>query len=408
MVYGYYLLVCIAHFCALPLLFLLSFKRKYKNSIKKRFFAPTPLPNGKYHWIHACSFGEVKSLQSIIDTLENNLENSTQILLTTTTQTGFTLAKTLYPKCLIAYLPFESFIPFWLKGKDILTLTLTEAELWLMPLFCVHSKRAKTLLINARISARSYPRYLRFRFFYVKLFSYLQKIFSQSQIDKERLESLGAKNVEIFGNLKLAEIPQVSIHYTAPNAPLWVIASTHCKNNKSEEVLILQSILESFFKNPIPTSQISHNTPHFLFAPRHPERFLEVEQTLNVILKENHLPPLIKTSTKGIQNALDAPFILLDSLGELNNIYVIADLVILGGSFLQGIGGHNPIEPAYFHTKLISGPYIFNQQALFANIKNCAICEIESLAEILKTPLENSCITQKLNLTKIIQTLKDS
>ncbi|WP_299547632.1 lipid IV(A) 3-deoxy-D-manno-octulosonic acid transferase [uncultured Helicobacter sp.] len=405
MVYGYYLLMCIAHFCAFPFLFLLSFKQKYKNSLKKRFFAPVSLPKGKYHWIHACSFGEVKSLQGIINTLQNNLESPTKILLTTTTQTGFTLAKTLYPNCIIAYLPFESFIPLWLKGKKIITLTLTEAELWLMPLFCAHFKGAKTLLINARISTRSYPRYLRFRFFYARLFKYIQKIFSQSSIDKERLESLGAKNIEVFGNLKLAEIPQISTQYTAPNAPLWIIASTHSKNNKSEEVLILQSLLESFFKKAIPTSQ---NTPHFLFAPRHPERFLEVEQTLNKILKKYHLPLLQKTSTQGIQNALNAPFILLDSLGELNNLYAIADLVILGGSFLPNIGGHNPIEPAYFHTKLISGPYIFNQESLFMGVKNYIICPIEKLTEVLQTPLENSYITQKLNLTKIIQTLKES
>ncbi|MCI5968395.1 MAG: lipid IV(A) 3-deoxy-D-manno-octulosonic acid transferase [Helicobacter sp.] len=400
--------MCMVHLCALPFLFFLSFKPKYKVSLKKRFFIPTPLPKGQYYWLHACSFGEVKSLQSIINTLQNNLKHPTKILLTTTTQTGFTLAKTLYPNCTIAYLPFESFIPFWLKNKTIISLTLTEAELWLMPLFYTHSKGGKTLLINARISTRSYPRYLRFRFFYAKLFSYLHKIFSQSQRDKERLESLGAQNVEVYGNLKLAEIPQVSTHYTPPNAPLWIIASTHSKNNQSEETLILQSILESFFKKTIPTPQnLTHNTPHFLFAPRHPERFLEVEQTLNAILKDNHLPPLVKTSAQGIQNALNAPFILLDSLGELNNLYAIADAVILGGSFLPNIGGHNPIEPAYFHTKLISGPYIFNQQTLFLSVKNCVICKIESLTEILQTPLENSYITQKLDLTKIIQTLKE-
>ncbi|WP_236033159.1 lipid IV(A) 3-deoxy-D-manno-octulosonic acid transferase [Helicobacter turcicus] len=414
--------MCVAHFCALPFLFFLSFKQKYNTSLKKRFFIPALLPKGRYYWIHACSFGEVRSLQNIISTLENSLAANQKILLTTTTQTGFTLANKLYPNCTITYLPFESFIPFWLKGKEIISLTLTEAELWLMPLFCAHLKGAKTLLINARISTRSYPRYLRFCFFYTRLFSTIQKVFCQSQTDKERLESLGAQNVEVFGNLKLAEIPQVSTHYTALNTPLWVIASTHGKNNQSEEVLILKSILESFFKkNTRPTSQCiaqnteknSHqnlpkNTPHFLFAPRHPERFLEVEQKLNKILTTNNLPLLQKTSAQGIQNALNAPFILLDSLGELNNLYAIADTVILGGSFLPNIGGHNPIEPAYFHTKLISGPYIFNQEALFSSIKNCVICEIEALTKVLQNPLKNSYITQNLDITKIIQSIKES
>lgn len=402
MVYLYYPLVCLVHCCALPLLFALSFKQKYKSSIKQRFFTPAPLQKGRYYWLHACSFGEVKSLQGLIDALSLSLVNE-KILITTTTQTGFTLAKTLYPNCTITYLPFESFIPFWLRGKEIISLTLTEAELWLMPLFCTHAKGAKTLLINARISTHSYPRYLRFRFFYSYLFSYVQKIFSQSQTDKKRLQSLGAQNVEVFGNLKLAEIPQVHTYYTAPCAALWIIASTHRKHNQCEEVLILQSIIEAFFQNIAPT-----NPPHFLFAPRHPERFLEVEEMLNKILLANHLPPIQKTSTHGIQSALNARFILLDSLGELNNLYAIADTVILGGSFLPGIGGHNPIEPAYFHTKLISGPYIYNQEELFLSVKHCAICKIEMLASILQTSLKPSYITQNLNLTTIIQTLKES
>lgn len=405
MVYVYYLLMCTAHFCALPFLFILSFKEKYKISLRKRFFIPMFLPKDKYHWIHACSLGEVKSIQSIINTLNNQLENSTKILLTTTTQTGFALAKTLYPNCIIAYLPFESFIPFWLKNKKIVSLTLIEAELWLMPLFCARLKNAKTFLINARISKRSYPRYLRFQFFYKRLFSYVQKIFCQSQIDKERLETLGARNIEIFGNLKLSEIPKISMHYDAPNAPLWIIASTHNKNNQSEEVLILESLLKVFFRSKTPSSQ---NIPHFLFAPRHPERFLEVERLLNKILESNQLPLLQKTSTQGIQDALNSPFILLDSLGELNNLYAIADTVILGGSFLPNIGGHNPVEPAYFHTKLISGPYIFNQEALFLQIKNCVICEIDKLTEVLQSPLQKSYITQKLDIKTIIQAIKES
>ena len=132
----YYCILCVAHLCALPLIFILSFKQKYKESLKRRFFSPIPLPNHmlKFRWIHACSFGEVKSLQSIINTLQTQLKEDEAILLTTTTQTGFNLANTLYPTCTLAYLPFETLIPFWLRKKQILSLTLVEAELWLMPL----------------------------------------------------------------------------------------------------------------------------------------------------------------------------------------------------------------------------------------------------------------------------------
>lgn len=404
----YYIMLCIAHLCAIPFLFLLSFKQKYRYSLKKRFFVPDSLQETigfKLYWLHACSFGEVQSLQIVIESLTKRLSDDEKILLTTTTQTGFTLAKNLYPKCVVRYLPFETLIPFWLHNSTLVSLTLVEAELWLMPLVCARLKGAKTLFINARISTRSFPRYLRFRFFYSKLFGFIDQIFCQTHSDEKHLQILGAKNIHILGNLKLAQIPQINTNYTAPKQPLWVIASTHCKQNQSEEVLILNAILKAFFlDNSNPKIE---STPHFLFAPRHPERFLEVELQLNKILESHSLPLLVKTSTNGVQESLNAPFILLDSLGELNNLYKIAQGVILGGSFLRGIGGHNPIEPAFFHTKLISGFYIFNQKALFGSIQNYTLCHIQSLPKALKKYefLQNAKITKTFNLTKIIQAI---
>ncbi|WP_297810471.1 lipid IV(A) 3-deoxy-D-manno-octulosonic acid transferase [uncultured Helicobacter sp.] len=407
----YYIVLCIAHICAIPFLLLLNFKLKYRFSLKKRFFVPDSLLQDatgfKLHWLHSCSFGEVQSLQSVIESLIKQLSSDEKILLTTTTQTGFTLACKLYPKCIVRYLPFETLIPFWLHKINLVSLTLVEAELWLMPLVCAKSKGAKTLLINARISKHSFPRYKRFRFFYRRLFSLVEKIFCQTHSDEKYLKILGAKNIEVLGNLKLAQIPQVSVHYTSPKQPLWVIASTHCKHHQSEETLILDAILKAFFiDNPNQNSNLE-SMPRFLFAPRHPERFLEVESRLNKILKSHSLPLLVKTSNNGVQNALNAPFILLDSLGELNNLYKIAQGVILGGSFLKDIGGHNPIEPAFFRTKLISGIYIFNQKSLFFSIQNYTLCSIQNLPKALQKykVLKNTKITKKLNLKKIIQAI---
>ncbi|MDD6055437.1 MAG: lipid IV(A) 3-deoxy-D-manno-octulosonic acid transferase [Helicobacter sp.] len=400
----YYLLMCIAHFCALPFLFILSFKQKYKNSLRFRFFMPTPLESSfKYHWFHACSFGEISSLVGVIEALEKELNSNTKILLTTTTKTGYNQALKLYPHCTIRYLPFESFIPLWLRGKKILTLTLLEAELWLMPLVCVLAKGGKTFSLNARISTRSFKKYLRFRFFYKHLFKYILQVFAQSKDDKERLEKLGAKNITILGNLKLDKIPTISTRYTT-NSPLWIIASTHEKQGISEEELILQEILKAL-KN----KDSNLKNAKFIFAPRHPERFLQVESALNGILKKHGFQSLLKTSQSGIQPALeskDSAFILLDSLGELCNLYAIASGVILGGSFIDKIGGHNPIEPAFFKTKLISGKFIFNQTALFSAISGYILCDISQLNNVLLQDLPQTKITKTLNLRTFINTLK--
>ena len=396
----YYGFCCFIHCIGLPVLFLLSFKPKYRKSLKKRFFCPTflKIPQETL-WLHACSFGEVQSLAPLIDLLTPCKQ---QILITTLTQTGFELAHKLYPKAQIAYLPFESFIPFWCKNINLKSLILFEAELWLMPLVVAKQKNATTMLINARISTRSYPKYLRFKTFYSRLFSLIDKVFCQQNSDKARLQNLGARNIEVLGNLKYLLTPKITQNYDSPKKPLWVIASTHQKNNQIEELLILKAIL------PLLSPNLSKN-PHILFAPRHPERFREVEEILNSCLIEHHFSPLAITSKMGIQNALHSPFILLDTLGELNNLYKLADLVILGGSFLPDIGGHNPIEPAFFQTKLISGPYIFNQKSLFLNLQNYILCDIQDLTLVLSlnASLPRSKITQILNTAQILKTLQE-
>ena len=129
---------------------------------------------------------------------------------------------------------------------------------------------------------------------------------------------------------------------------------------------------------------------------------------LNKTKKEQKLPPLAIASKSSIQETINAPFGLIDTLGELNNLYSISSLVILGGSFLPNIGGHNPIEPAFFGVKLISGPYIFNQKSLFMALQNYTISDLKNLAEILAKSdlLEPTKITKKLDISKIINTIK--
>jgi 3-deoxy-D-manno-octulosonic-acid transferase len=105
-------------------------------------------------------------------------------------------------------------------------------------------KGAKTLLINARISDKSYKSYLRFRFFYKKIFENIDKVFAQSEVDKQRLQELGAKNVEVIGNIKLAQLPKRRALFEKPNITTIVAASTH----EGEEELILNSYKKEFGK----------------------------------------------------------------------------------------------------------------------------------------------------------------
>lgn len=373
---SYYMIIFIAYIFMLPILgFFSILKPKYTQSIPARFF----LRHNRHFssidfvpeiWIHACSLGEVNSLKAILD--ENILKKN--LILTTTTNTGFTKANELfssYKNVLIRYLPFEIFIPF-VMPKNLKKLVVLEAELWFMLFFCAKKNGAKNILLNARISTKSYPKYKKNAWFYRNLFCYIDKIFCQQDADKERLSELGAQNIESIGNIKALIKPNTSENFAIfekykdtllmHGTILIVAGSTH----KGEEELILRSFKANFNDSP---------RHRLIIAPRHPERFDEVWGLI-----ESHGFSATKYSQNGLN--YESNIILLDTLGELINAYAISDCVILGGSFVK-VGGHNPLECAYFGVKLISGEHIFNQFALFALVEGYKIAKNDELSDIL-------------------------
>ncbi|MGX3010546.1 lipid IV(A) 3-deoxy-D-manno-octulosonic acid transferase [Helicobacter sp. 23-1044] len=368
----YYALLCVAYIFMLPILcFFSAFKPKYRHSIPARFFM---WKNGAFEsanfapevWIHACSLGEINSLQAILS--ESILQKN--LLITTTTNTGYTKANELFSahkSVAIRYLPFEIFIPF-IMPKSLKKLVVLEAELWFMLFFCAKKFGAHTILLNARISTKSYPKYKKYKFFYTQFFKCVDKIFVQQKADIERFLALGAESnaqkIETIGNIKALLRPKISqnLKRNLQSQTLIVAASTH----KGEEELILRAFKANFIDSPF---------HRLIIAPRHPERFGEVWE----IIKAHNV-----SATKYSDSGLDyeSSVILLDSLGELINIYAIADCVILGGSFVK-MGGHNPLECAFFGTQIISGEHIFNQLALFELIENYKIIKNDELIAVL-------------------------
>ncbi|MDX4011669.1 lipid IV(A) 3-deoxy-D-manno-octulosonic acid transferase [Aliarcobacter skirrowii] len=348
----------------IPYLLYKKRENKYKDAIPSKFFLKN---NPKFDfsgiWFHSCSMGEVKAIKPLIKEFEAKANISV------ITNTGFEEAKTVSQN--VRYLPFEIFLPFWITKQKVLV--VMEAELWYMLFLCAKRKGAKTLLINARISDRSYKSYLRFKFFYKKIFENIDKVFAQSQLDKKRLEELGAKNVEIIGNIKLAQLPQKKLDLKKPNSKVIVAASTH----EGEEELILSSYKKEYGK--------------LIVVPRHPERFLKVEELIKDYIKDKE----ISFHKYSLKEDFSSDIILIDKMGMLNDIYSIGDITILGGAFAN-VGGHNPIEPAYFGNIIISGKNIFNQKSLFECIKNYYLIEKNELKEYL----EKASTLLKPELTK--------
>ncbi len=362
--------------CAIPLFLLSLFKPKYKNSLKARFFLFRNISQKRsdVHF-HVCSYGEAKSIKELVLRFDSRI--------TTITQTGYDYAKEICNK--VNYLAFENWIPFWLKPSKVLV--IFEAEYWLMLVFIAKLQKSKIILLNARISDNSYTSYKKFRFFYKKIFCYIDEVFAQSEVDKIRLEGLGAKNVKIFPNIKSKLQICPTQKYFKPEQKLIIFASTH----KGEEELLLK-----YYK--------INKQEKLIIAPRHPERFLEVEQLLHDQgLKFDKFSLLQSEDKKFSQDIL-----LLDCLGELVNFYAISDVVVLGGSFFEGIGGHNPIEVAHFNNVLISGVYIYNQKSLFQEVDNVCFCEdLKELDDIIHNYNLKAKITHNHNLSTIIQAIQE-
>ena len=329
----YYIFALFLYLISIPFLIFLSFKKKYRHSIPARFFLiKNPPFDKKLHHFHSCSLGETKALKPIIEKFE-------EVNLTVITNTGYEEAKK-YKNANVRFLPFEIFIPFWLKPCK--SLVVVEAELWLMLFYIAKKRCKKTILINARISDKSYPKYMKFKWFYSHLFKYIDTIFAQSETDKKRLLNLGAKNVIVAGNIKSAVEYKVTKKYQKPKEKLIIAGSTH----SGEEQIILDA-----FKN----SSLKTHQSKLIIVPRHPERFEEVAKIIEIFAKKNNF------SYGKIEEGFKNDIILVDKMGELINLYSIADIVILGGSFVDNVGGHNPLEVAYFKKPLISGKYIFHR-----------------------------------------------
>ncbi|MCD6173285.1 MAG: lipid IV(A) 3-deoxy-D-manno-octulosonic acid transferase [Sulfurimonas sp.] len=379
----YFTLSVLLYFIALPLLVYLSFKSKYKESIPARFFLfNNPRFNNENGvWFHVCSFGEAKAIKPILDALYDE-----DIKITTVTHTGQNQVRKYNAD--VRYLPYEMFLPFWAKKQRVLV--VLEAEFWYMLFAVMRAKGTRIILLNARISEKSAKKYLQFAWFYKKMLRYVEIIYAQSEADKNRFLALGATNIEVIGNIKLAGEIKKTSEYEKPHAEIIVAGSTH----ETEEESILKAFVE--YKK--------QSDSKLIIVPRHPERFESVYKLMKEYSDKNSLT-LSKFSTC---QDFEADLILIDSMGELNNIYAISDIAIVGGAFKEGIGGHNPLEPAYFGCKIITGKHFHDQRELYKYVHHVQYVERDEIHKALMAcgDLPPSMVEETINLEAVINKIK--
>ncbi len=379
----YSLIFSVTYIIALPFVALLSLKDKYKHSLPARFFLwknSALKKNGI--WFHSCSFGEAKAIKPLVDELPKSM-----LRMSTTTQTGFEAINDYTEES--RYFPFEPLLFSWLKPQK--ALVVMEAEFWYLLFALAQSRGAKTLLINARMSDRSFPKYQKIGWLYRHIFKHIDEVYAQTAKDKERLESLGAQNVVVTGNIKLSLLPAPTKKLEKPSGLLLCGASTH----EGEEALILEAFL---------ALREEQKEAKLILAPRHPERFDKIAKMVEVFAKEYGF-----SMQKYSQNeSMQSDIILLDVLGELVNVYAVSDIVILGGAF-ERIGGHNAAEAAQFGCKIISGKYYFNQKDIFDAIEGIAVVEASNLSRrvLQHGVLKSTRIKSKSDITPIVESLRD-
>ena len=373
------------YFVALPLLVYLSFKQKYKTSIPSRFFL---FSNSRFKkedgvWFHVCSLGEARALKPILELLK-----SKEIKITTITQTGQEEARKYNAD--VRYLPYEMFLPFWIKKQKLLI--VLEAEFWYILFAAAASRGTKVVLLNARISDKSAKKYLQFAWFYKKLLANVEMIYAQSEVDKNRFIALGAKNIEVMGNIKLAGEVKASRAYDKLSQEVIVAGSTH----PDEEEAVLKAFVE--YKK--------QSDAKLFVVPRHPERFEGVYELMQGFSEKIGLSlSRFSESTK-----FETDMILVDAMGELNNIYKISDIAILGGAFRDDVGGHNPLEPAYFECKIITGKHFFHQKELFKYVHHVQYVASDEIHKALMASrdLPNSMVEESINLQPVIDKILET
>ncbi len=306
-------------------------------------------------WVHSVSVGEVLAAAPLIKQIRRQFP-AYQLLLSTTTVTGHgvCLKKVATPDDLVIYFPLDiSFIV-----RRVLNLfspravLLMETEIWPNLIRKARRRRIPLLLVNGRLSEKSFQRYLGARFFVRPLLHSFSFIGMQTEEGKFRMAKLGALPavLEVTGSMKYeaalatvpseAEVEELRNELSIRTEKVIVAGSTH----RGEEQLMVRAYLELRQKYP---------DLFLILAPRHPERFRKVED----LLRQKNIPFILRSArTKATS---ECRVMLLDTLGELTKFYALATLAFVGKSLTQK-GGHNPLEPASCGKPVLFGPHMEN------------------------------------------------
>src|SRR6202521_389206 len=314
---------------------------------ERRGESALPRPEGPLGWLHGASVGELLAAISLVERLR---AREVEVLITSGTVTSAALARERLPGDVIhQFVPYDSpryvarFLDHWRPSLAL----FIESDLWPNLILSSAARRLPMVLINGRMSHRSFPRWRRVSGTISALLGRFDVCLAQSRVDAERFAALGSRNVVITGNLKL-DVPAPPADFAklerlmsmTRGRPVIVAASTH----PGEEKILIEAhrTLVGFFPSLLT-----------VVVPRHPGRGEAIARTiaasgLHAGLRSREELPTAATDVY-----------VADAMGELGLFYRLSPIVFMGGSLVEH-GGQNPIEAVKLGASIVHGPHVFN------------------------------------------------
>ena len=307
-------------------------------------------------WIHAVSVGEVLAAARLVEEFKTGAfqreRPGTVFAVSTTTEAGQRLALERLPGCAVFYFPldFGFAVRRYLKLLGPEMVVLIESELW--PRLITECAKAgiPVAVANARMSDRSFPRYMGLKALWRPLLEKIAIFLAQSEETAGRLREVGAPRVEVTGNVKYDAMP-------GKETPL--VQSLRMRMQGDALAIVCGSTLageEAMILDAWPAIVAAVPRALLVIAPRHPDRFDQVA----LLIKERSLTALRGTTFSRAKVAVKpGGIILLDTIGDLATLYGVGTVAVVGGSLVAG-GGHNPLEPAQLGVPVLMGPSFEN------------------------------------------------
>jgi 3-deoxy-D-manno-octulosonic-acid transferase len=327
-----------------------TFETQDKKRREERYgIARVERPDGLIFWFNAASVGEGNSILPIVDIVLEKYPDAHALITTFTNAGAENIKNKMSEKRVIhQFLPLdakaytEKFFDHWKPSVGF----FVDSDFWPNLILSAKDRNIPLILLNGRVSDRSYTRWMRNREASSLLMSAFRRAFSASPVYSEKLSNMGISRVDFLGNIKYgippmqyAQDAMKSLSSACGGRKMWVAAVTH--EGEDEIVLRAHALVRSACQDAL-----------LVLSPRHVRRSGKIYG----LSLEHGFQTALSGRDKTISGGTEV--FILDVFGDLGLYYAFSDIVFVGGSLLPTLHGHNPIEPARLHSAILSGPYV--------------------------------------------------